>query len=198
MESLNLKLFFWLNQGAGQQPVVDEAAVLFAESGPYLLVLALAIFWYMANDQRRYSLLEATETGIVGLLINQLLGLMIYHPRPYMVGLVEPLVAHGPENSFPSDHATLMLTVAFYLLCRQSWRRQGFILLIFALATAWGRIYAGLHFPLDMFASFVVAVFSSGMVLWQRQILKPFNQLLIQTDHQINNWLLHKMGKPVN
>lgn len=198
MESLNLKLFFWLNQGAGQQPVIDEGAVLFAESGPYLLMLALVIFWYMANDQRRYSLLEATEASIVGLLINQLLGLMIYHPRPYMVGLVTPLIAHGPENSFPSDHATLMLTAAFYLLCRQSWRRQGLILLLLALATAWGRIYAGLHFPLDMFGSFAVAVISFGMVLWQREILKPLNQLLIPTYHQINNWLLNKMRQSVN
>ena len=198
MESLNLKLFFWLNQGAGQQSAIDEVAVLFAESGPYLLMLALVIFWYMAKDQRRYSLLEATEASIVGLVVNQLLGLMIYHPRPYMVGLVEPLIAHGPENSFPSDHATLMLTVAFYLLWRQSWRRQGLILLIFALITAWGRVYAGIHFPFDMLGSFAVAVVSSAVVLWQREILKSLNQHLIQIYHQINNWLLNKMERSAN
>ena len=195
MESLNLKLFFWLNQGAGQQPVIDKAAFFFAEGGPYLLMLALVIFWYMAKDQRRHSLLEATEASIVGLLINQLLGLMIYYPRPYMIGLVEPLVAHAPENSFPSDHATLMLTVAFYLLRCQSWRRQGIFLLILALATAWGRIYSGIHFPLDMLGSFAVAAFSSSVILWQREILKSLNQYLIQIFHQINTWLLNKIGK---
>ncbi len=193
MEALNLKLFFWLHQGVGQQPVVDETAVFFAESGTYLLMLALVIFWYMANDQRRYSLLEATEASIFGLLINQFLGLMIYYPRPYMVGLVKPLMAHAPENSFPSDHATLMLAVAFYLLCRQSWRKQGLLLFILALATAWGRIYSGIHFPLDMLGSFAVAVLSSGVVLWQRAKLIPLNQYLIRTYHQINNWLLNKM-----
>jgi len=181
MESLNLKLFFWLNQGAGQQPVVDEVAVLFAESGPYLLMLALVVFWYMANDHRRHSLLEATEASIVGLLINQLLGLMIYHPRPYMVGLVEPLVAHAPENSFPSDHATLMFAAAFYLLMVRHWAACGIPLLTIAALTAWGRVYSGIHFPFDIMGSLLVGLVSIGLAGFIANPLKYINDRLIRT-----------------
>ena len=196
MEALNLKLFFWLHQGSGQQPLVDTVAIFFAEGGPYLLLLGLVLFWFPADDRRRYSLLEATEAGILGLLINQLLGMLIYYPRPYMVGLVQPLIAHGPENSFPSNHATLMLTVALYLLCRQNWRKQGAVLLLLALATAWGRVYAGVHFPLDMLGSLGVAGFSLYLVLWQYALLKPFNRRLIQLYHQSKNRLSRHNRSP--
>ena len=189
MEALNLQLFFWLNQGSGQQPWVDTVAVFFAEGAPYLLMVALIIFWFIANDQRRYPLLEATEASFLGLLINQLLGMLFFYPRPYMMGLVTPLIAHGPENSFPSDHATLMLTVAIYLLCRPGWRRQGSALLLLAIATIWGRIYAGIHFPLDMFGSLWVACFSTALVFWQHSLLRPLNQRLIQLYHDIFNLL---------
>lgn len=189
MEGLNLQLFFWLNQGSGQQPWVDMTAVFFAEGAPYLLMVGLIIFWFIANDQRRYSLLEATEASFLGLLINQLLGMLFFYPRPYMMGLVTSLIAHAPENSFPSDHATLLLTVAIYLLFRSGWRRQGSALFLLAIATIWGRIYAGIHFPLDMFGSFWVACFSTALILWQHSLLTPLNQKLIQLYHDICNLL---------
>jgi len=189
MEALNLKLFFWLNQGSGQQPLVDMSAIFFAEGGPYLLMFGLVIFWFIAGDRRRYALLEATEASFLGLLINQLLGMLFFYPRPYMMGLVQPLIVHGPENSFPSDHTTLMLTVALYLLCCPGWRRQGSALLVLAVATAWGRIYAGIHFPLDMFASLWVACFSICLILWQRALLVPLNRNLIQFYHRSINRL---------
>ncbi|MDA3903314.1 MAG: undecaprenyl-diphosphatase [Desulfuromusa sp.] len=194
MEALNLKLFFWLNQGSGQQPFVDTVAIFFGEGGPYLLMFGLVIFWFMAGDRHRHALLEATEASLLGLLINQLLGMLLFYPRPYMVGLVQPLIVHGPENSFPSDHATLMLTVALYLLCCEKWKKQGAILLLLALTTAWGRIYAGIHFPLDMLGSLGVACFSFCLVLWQHSLLKPFNRRLIQYYQQINNRLLKHHG----
>lgn len=185
MDALNLQLFAWIHQGSGQQPLLDALAIFFSETGPYLLMGALVLLWFVANDQRRSTLLESTEAAAFGLMLNQLLGLVYFHPRPYMLGLAQPLIVHAPENSFPSDHATLMLTAAFYLICRTDWRRPGLLLLIFALATAWGRVYAGIHFPFDILGSLLVSVASLTLVFRLRSRLEPLNRFLVRTYHQL-------------
>jgi len=190
MEQWNLKLFALIHQGAGQQPLVDGLAIFFAEGGPYLLMLVLVVCWLVAKDERRPTLLEATEAGLLGLLTNQFLALLIYYPRPFMVGFGTPLIPHAPENSFPSDHATLMLSVATYLLFSWSWRGSGLLLLLMALATAWGRVYVGIHFPLDMLGSLLVALFCSGLVLWQRGLLTSLNGRLVRLYHGLNDALI--------
>lgn len=43
-------------------------------------------------------------TGLVAafaLLVNQLIGMVWYHPRPFEIGLGHTLLAHQPETSFP-------------------------------------------------------------------------------------------------
>jgi len=181
LEGFNLKLFYWLHNGAGQRPLVDGFAVFMAEAGPYLLMGGLVLLWFAGDDMRRRALLEATEAASVGLLVNQLVGLLYYHPRPYMLGLAQPLIGHSPENSFPSDHATLMLTAAMYMLCRPGCRRPGLLFLVFALSTAWGRVYAGVHFPFDILGSLLVAGSSLILVLGLRTRIEPLNRFLIQT-----------------
>ena len=190
---MNTKLFLWLHQGAGQQPIQDILAVFFAEGGPYILMLTLVVCWLLVRGQRRLALLEATEASLLGLLINQVVGLVIYHPRPYMIGLCNPLIAHGPENSFPSDHVTLILAVSLSLLLRRGWRGVGLALLATAVATGWGRIYAGIHFPLDMVGSLLVALSASGILLWQRKLVTPLNEQLVKTYHRLAMYLLNRL-----
>lgn len=187
MESLNLQWFFLLSQGAGQQPAIDALAIFFAKAGPYLLMGSLILFWFKATDWSRESLLEATEAGALGLVINQLIGLVYFHPRPFILELAQPLVWHAPENSFPSDHGTLLFTVAIYLLSRSEWHRQGGLLFVLACATGWGRIYAGIHFPFDMLGALAVALLSTATVLLLRILLRPLNQRLIKFYHLIRN-----------
>jgi undecaprenyl-diphosphatase len=62
--------------------------------------------WFFVDKNKKASLMEATEASTIGLAINQVIGLFYFHPRPCMIGLATPLFPHGPETSFPSDHAT--------------------------------------------------------------------------------------------
>lgn len=196
MNAFNIQLFLWLSHNAGQHPMVDRMAIFFAEAGPTLLMTGLILGWLLAEDRRRLSLLEATEAAGLGLLLNQLIGQFYFHPRPFMLGLVEPLISHVPENSFPSDHATLMLTVALYLLCRHGWRWPGAILLLLALMTVWGRVYTGLHFPYDMAGSLAVALLSLGLVRALCRHLNPVNLWLENLYHLIVCRLTKRCAPP--
>lgn len=183
--SLNIEIFKWIHAGAGTRPVVDGLAVFFGEGGPYFLAVLFAVLWFFVDENKKTALLEATEAAVVGLLINQMIGLFYFHPRPYMVGLCTPLFPHGPETSFPSDHATLLFTAAFYLLFARRWTACGAPLLVIALLTAWGRVYGGIHFPFDMAGSLVVGLISVGLMSLLVKRLHPLNGKLIRIADQL-------------
>ena len=88
---------------------------------------------------------------------NQILGLLWYEPRPFMVGLGHTFMVHVPENSFPSDHTTFMLTVGLALIATRANATIGMVVSTLGVLVAWARIYLGLHFPIDVFASVLIA-----------------------------------------
>ncbi|NOY87326.1 MAG: undecaprenyl-diphosphatase [Deltaproteobacteria bacterium] len=192
--NLNVQIFQWIHAGAGDHLIVDGFAVFFAEGGPYLLAALFVVLWFFVDKNRKTALLEATEAAIVGLGINQLIGLFYFHPRPYMVGLCTPLFPHGPETSFPSDHATLMFAAAFYLLMARRWTTCGIVLLVVATLTAWGRVYSGMHFPFDMAGSLVVGLASAGLIHWLAGRLKPLNMKLIRVSHQLMDRVVRSLS----
>jgi len=143
-------------------------------------VVLFAVLWFFVGKTKNLALLEATWAAILGLAVNQLIGLFYFHPRPYMIGFCAPLFPHGPETSFPSDHATLMFAAAFYLLLARRWAACGVPLLAVAVLTAWGRVYCGIHFPLDMAGSLVVGLMSVGLTRLVAKPLNPLNERLIR------------------
>ncbi len=178
--SVNVKLFTWLHAGAGDQPALDFLSVIAAELTPYLIIVCMAVYWFTTERQGKKVLLEGAAVVVFGLLFNQLITVFYFHPRPYMMGLCKPLISHGPETSFPSDHATLLFGAALALLFRSGWRLQGIFFLAVAMAGAWGRIYTSLHFPLDIVGSFVVALLGTLVMRALRNCLTPLYDRIIR------------------
>jgi membrane-associated phospholipid phosphatase len=69
-----------------------------------------------------------------------------------MLGLSPEYLAHGARAGLPSTHATVMFTVAFMLIADPRLRAVGLAVLAIAVATAWARVYVGVHFPVDVAA----------------------------------------------
>jgi len=99
-------------------------------------------------------------------LIAQLLKRVFDMPRPPVVmESVHLLGAALQSHSFPSGHATscgVMMLLAFMLWKRGQWQAWGFALL-FALA-AYGRVYGGVHFPLDVWIGVGIGMASMSAV----------------------------------
>ncbi len=176
---LNQAIFQWIHAGAGTRPLIDALAVFFAEAGPFLLAAYLVVLWFLVRADKKILLIEAAEAALIGLAFNQLAGLFYYHPRPFMMGLCTPLLAHVPENSFPSDHATLMFGAALYLLMRGR-AAYGIILFTAACFTAWARVYVGIHFPFDMAGSFLIAFAAAWLMLGLSRFFTSLNSSLIR------------------
>ncbi len=185
LSSMNIQMFRWINSGAGTHPVVDGLAIFFGQVGPYFLAVLFVVLWFLSEESKKKTLLEATEAAILGLLFNQFIGFFYFHPRPYMMGLCTPLFLHVTDSSFPSDHATLMFAASFYLIPARRWAACGVPLLIVAVLTAWGRVYSGIHFPLDIIGSIAVGFMSAGFICLLAKRLNPSNERLIRIADQL-------------
>ena len=127
-----------------------------------IVVLAGIVMWcgLRGEPRDRSALIHVVLAVLPALAINYVVGLVFFHPRPFMVGLGHTYLAHLPEASFPSDHATFMWTIAFGLLYWSPTRKSSWIALLLAAATSWARIFLGVHFPFDIAGSMVVALLS--------------------------------------
>ncbi|MDR3369768.1 undecaprenyl-diphosphatase [Rhodoferax sp.] len=161
MQELNEALFLIINAPASPNAVLLAIAKMLAEQVIWLVPLALIIGWFHGSDRTRMLMLEATASGLAGLLINQVIGLFWQHPRPFMVGLGHTFIPHVADSSFPSDHLTLIWSIAFSFLMHQRPRFAGVLLALLGLPVAWARIYLGVHFPLDMVGAALVALISA-------------------------------------
>lgn len=157
MHNFNETLFLWLNAPQSPPTAVLMMAMVCAEALILLVPLSLLCGWLFGGESLRTRLLQAGASGVLGLLIAQCIGMVWNHPRPFAMGLGHQLLPHVADASFPSDHLTLMWSVAFSLLLHPRLRWLGAVLALLGLPMAWARIYLGVHFPLDMVGAALVA-----------------------------------------
>ena len=185
MENLNHTIFFLLNASEHPSRLLLTIATFFAEYAIWVIPAIIGIGWLRGSDHTRKVLLEATASGLAGLLINQIIGLVWQHPRPFMIGLGHTLISHAADSSFPSDHLTLLWAVAFSFLMHRSLRMAGLALALLGLPVAWARIYLGVHFPLDMVGSALVAVLSAWLACHEVRRYLPATYSLALGVHRI-------------
>ncbi len=165
MESLNQTLFLWLNAPEHPGTLTPMVAIFLAEWLIWTVPFLIGIGWLRGSESTRKVMLVATASGLLGLLVNQLIGLAWTHPRPFMIGLGHTLIPHVADSSFPSDHLTLWWAVAFSLVLQRGLRIAGIGLALLGIPIAWARIYLGVHFPFDMLGAVVVAAFSAWVTV---------------------------------
>jgi undecaprenyl-diphosphatase len=193
MEHLNQSIFLWLNATTGVSGFSIDTAEIIAYDLIWIVPIGLIIGWLRGSSILRHALIAATLSGLLGLLINQLIGLVWYHPRPFEAGIGHTLVQHVQDSSFPSDHLTLIWSVAFSFLMHKQVRLPGLALALIGLLVAWARIYLGLHFPFDMLGAAVVAWGSSWFILSQEHyLISPLVRILLRPYHTICAGLIRK------
>jgi len=160
LEHLNLLCFSLLNADAGLHGWRLELGVFAAKYLILLVPLGLAGLWIGGQPLQREAAVRALAATACALALNALIGLLWYHARPFVGGTGHTFLHHAPDSSFPSDHGTIMFTVALVLASSRAPlpRRLGRALLPLALAVAWARVFLGVHWPLDMLGALGIAI----------------------------------------
>ena len=124
----------------------------------FFMLAALVVFWCV-DKRRGYFLLTV---GFVGTLINQWLKIVCRVPRPWVkdpnFSIVEAARAEATGYSFPSGHTQ---SAVGYLggiarFTDRLWLR--ILCIVLAVLTAISRMYLGVHTPMDVCVSVVIAV----------------------------------------
>lgn len=121
----------------------------------FLLIPAIivAVLIYVRAQWRR-DIIEAAAAGVLTIGFVKLAGALRFESRPFIVEHVRPLVAHAPDNAFPSDHLAACGLAFAYLWPRS--RPLAAITLLVAAAIGAARVAAKLHWPIDIATGFIL------------------------------------------
>jgi len=190
-KTLNLALFAQLNAAPDSDPrlllLAEVAAVYLIWLVPALLVIG----WLRGSDRLKRPLLEAFIATLLALAASWLIGYWWPTPRPFMMPVGQTFLEHAATPAFPSNHATIMLTMGFSLLLHAGTRRIGRYLLLLAVPVAWARVFLGVHFPQDMLGALLLAAGVAALVGVSRSwLILPFY-------HHVARRLYHLLFAPL-
>jgi len=133
---------------------------------PFMVVVTVAL-WLLARPggDRKWKLAAGSGLGAaaVALVSNQVIHAIWDRPRPYEAHQISHPWSSSTDASFPSDHASASLAIAFAVLAFDP--VVGVLFVVAALLIAVGRVLIGAHYPADVGASLLVAAGSALLVV---------------------------------
>jgi membrane-associated phospholipid phosphatase len=119
------------------------------------VVVDLYILWRLPKSDRRRMYLTIALGGIITVVLAALSSQLFHDPRPqYKDGSV-PLLPHGNDNGFPSDHSLLASFLAWVAYGFN--KKAGYLLMAVAVIIGWARVAAHVHHTADIIGSFVIS-----------------------------------------
>lgn len=166
MSLLNYQVFLVVNASDASSPFAVWAGGELAE-WPIGIAVVLTLLAVVRQKPRGFAIalaLRVVLTVAVSMGSACLVRMLYYNPRPFVLGLGRMLIAHEPTSSFPSLHATFLFSMAFALLLHKGLRGIALFVMLLGFATAWARIFVGVHYPLDMAGAFLTACLAAVAV----------------------------------
>src|SRR2546423_15063466 len=133
---------------------------------PFMVVATVAL-WFLARPggDGKWKLAAGSGLGAaaVAVVCNQVIHAIWDRPRPYETHQISHPWSSSTDASFPSDHASAALAIAFAVLTFDA--VAGAVLLAAAVLIAVGRVFIGAHYPGDVGASLLVAIAAALVVV---------------------------------
>jgi len=135
--------------------------IIFGSDYLVFVIILLFIFAFLFFDKK--AKFDLIKLGIITLPLAYLLGhlgsLLINNPRPFIQENIKPLAKAVYDNGFPSDHTLFVMTIAFLIFAIKP--KIGMPFIILGLFVGIFRIFAKLHYPIDIIGSILIAGITS-------------------------------------
>ena len=185
LNAVDTDLFMLMNGFVGTVPFVDRVAqwVVSDYLMPIALALMLIFMWFIDRDrelrvQRQLGVFVALTAMALSNSVVFILNFYYFRPRPFADNDVSLLFYEPTDSSFPSNAVAAVFGLAFGI-----WgvsRRLGYFAIAAATLYGLARVYAGVHYPLDILAGAAIAAPVTYLVFRLRDLLMPILMLAIR------------------
>ncbi len=152
LRQLDYKLFYLINGLAKRWRWLDYCGIFCAV---YLIwfmaIISLVFFWYVPAQINRLRYLFTLFASVAGAYaVSAIIGFAYGRARPFvnLEGARQLITTSFFHKSFPSSHAMVVFALAFTVLWFN--RPLGAVMLVLAALVAWGRVFVGVHYPMDV------------------------------------------------
>lgn len=144
-------------------PWLNQIVLFIAQYGVYAIPVIWVAWWFLTGKKQRFTLLSSLLAGIVAWqILNRVIKVFYFHPRPIHTLELQEFLFERPENSFPSDHVAFLAGIAFFFLLRK--QKEGWWLLGLALLVGICRIAVAVHYPTDIFVGLITGLIAAWFV----------------------------------
>lgn len=171
-------VFLWLNGLVGKLPFFDRIVELVVSDYlvPVSLALALVGMWFaggdtLARQKHQIGVFVALSAMAISSLAVFTINAAYFRPRPFVDHEVTRLFYAPTDSSFPSNPAAAAFAIAVAVWVVN--RRLGSLLLTAAAMYGFARVYAGVHYPLDIVAGALIAIVVTFLTFKIRDLLGP-------------------------
>ncbi|MDB5194001.1 MAG: phosphatase family protein [Parcubacteria group bacterium] len=148
---------------------------LYIFGAKYLFVLSplLGLWWFvkLPKERRKRVFIFGLLTLPLAFILAKTASHFYMNPRPFVVDHFTPLIPHAADNGFPSDHTLFVSAIAAVVTFFN--RRLALLFWLVAIAVAVSRVAVGVHHPIDVTFSAIIAAVSAYIVHF---FLKCYNR----------------------
>jgi undecaprenyl-diphosphatase len=147
--------------------------------------LVLIWLWFATRDSLERGKNQRTViTAVISIAVVSSLVLLsnslFIRPRPFDVlprGSLNLLFYRPTDSSFPSNLAAVSFAIAITIFVRN--KTYGSFLLALAAISSFGRVYMGVHYPLDVIGGVAIGMISSGISFVIARLLRPITDYVL-------------------
>ncbi len=162
---MNKKIFLKMYNTAKSNKFIKEITIGVARVSSWVFFLVYALLILTLFLDKNDKLYMVIIIPMLTIAVNMLARKMLRRPRPFDELNIEPLIYHSNAYSFPSNHcaSALIIAASVYYVNPSS----GMWVAVMAVVTGLSRIAAGIHYPIDVLAGYIVAiVFALAGFVW--------------------------------
>ena len=150
-------------------PALNSFMKLMAESF-FIVLPALALYLYLKKDKNVFSFVFGM---VLIFLLTEIIKDIIKEPRPCSVADLQWINHVGCEASysFPSNHATVLTGLLFFL---NKYRYLRVLYTIWLIIMLVGRVYLGAHYLTDVVAGIVISIIFYYIVFVKKDKINTF------------------------
>lgn len=154
---MNQDIFQYLNNFAGQYEWLDSTVVFSAETLGVFLLFGLVIFLFSNEHEGQgfNNVIVVLGAALFAWGVSWVIKHAYPFPRPFVaLDDVTKLIDYGRMDSFPSGHATFFSAIATVLYFYH--KKIALFYALGALMIGLSRIIAGIHWPVDILAGYII------------------------------------------